>query len=77
MYYPGWIATINELPTKIFRVNAVFRAVVVPPGKNTVKFKYYNEAFHRGVLISTVSWSLVVLYLLITFFFQYKRKMIH
>lgn len=39
-YYPGWSAYVNGKPTKIFRANYAFRAVVVPDGVSVVKFSY-------------------------------------
>ena len=41
-WYPGWRATVNSMPAEIYRANYIFRAVVVPPGKNIVRFIYDN-----------------------------------
>src|SRR6185369_1253750 len=38
--YPGWHATIDGNPTRIFRANGVCRAVYVPAGKHRVVFTY-------------------------------------
>jgi len=63
MYYPNWKATIDGNFTKIFRVNCLFRGVVLPPGNHTVEFSYYNPWFHRGIVVSALSWGAVVLFL--------------
>jgi hypothetical protein len=39
-WHPWWRATIDGVETDIFRANAIFRAVQVPPGKFTVRFKF-------------------------------------
>jgi hypothetical protein len=38
--YPGWKAFIDGTPTKIYRANFTFRAVVVPVGEHTVVYRF-------------------------------------
>jgi hypothetical protein len=40
VWHPWWFATIDGNPTDIFRADAIFRAVQVPPGKHTVRFTF-------------------------------------
>ena len=40
VWHPWWRATLDGLDTEIFRANAIFRAVQVPPGKFTVRFTF-------------------------------------
>jgi hypothetical protein len=40
VWHPWWRATIDGRETEIFRANAIFRAVQVPPGKYTVRFTF-------------------------------------
>jgi len=40
VWHPWWRATIDGNATEIFRANAIFRAVQVPPGKSTVRFRF-------------------------------------
>jgi len=40
VWHPWWRATIDGNATEIFRANAIFRAVQVPPGKSTVRFTF-------------------------------------
>ncbi|MGK5085602.1 hypothetical protein WDW37_20120 [Bdellovibrionota bacterium FG-1] len=39
-YFPGWSATINELPTPILRGNITFKAMIVPQGKVNLQLHY-------------------------------------
>jgi len=59
-YYPGWIATINQNPTKIYPANVRNRAVVIPPGKSTILFRYQPKSFTRGIIISGVSFLIAI-----------------
>ena len=54
-YYPGWTATIDNKPAKIYRANYTFRTIFVKAGKHTVTFSYLPESFIYGALISTLS----------------------
>lgn len=74
MYYPGWTAKVNQTPAKIFRVNGVFRAVAVPAGKSVVEFIYTNQQLHTGILVSTVSW-VVVIAIFLAFFIVSKKSL--
>jgi hypothetical protein len=40
VWHPWWFAAIDDNETDIFRANAIFRAVQVPPGKRTVRFTF-------------------------------------
>lgn len=40
IYYPGWRATVDEVPSPILRANILFRAVEVPAGHHVVRFEY-------------------------------------
>lgn len=63
-YFPGWKATIDGKPVKIYRTNYTFRGVVVPEGNHQVEFIYDPQSFKIGVGISTIGLVLtVILYL--------------
>ena len=51
-YYPGWKAFINSVETPIMRVNMMHRGVLVPPGKQTVTFRYQPGAVRWGIILS-------------------------
>ncbi len=38
-YYPNWNAYIDHQPTKIYRANHTFRAIIVPQGQHQIEFK--------------------------------------
>ncbi|MEW6095922.1 MAG: YfhO family protein [bacterium] len=57
-YYPGWKAYIDGKPTKIYRANFLFRAIVLPQGSHHVKFVYIPLSFKielLGTLITIIS----------------------
>jgi len=54
-FYPAWEATINGVETEILPANVDQRAVVVPPGENTIEFRYVPRDFFRGVAVSAGS----------------------
>ena len=54
-FYPGWKANINNVETKIYRVNYALRGVVVPSGRSRIIFYYLPPSFHAGILITGVS----------------------
>ncbi len=55
VYYPGWQATIDEQPAKLFRVDYAFRGVTVPAGQHLVKFNYRPSRFYLGAGVSLAS----------------------
>lgn len=40
IYYPGWIAEVDEKPTSILRADILFRGVELPPGTHKVTFRF-------------------------------------
>ncbi|MBI5123681.1 YfhO family protein [Candidatus Roizmanbacteria bacterium] len=63
-WYPGWEATLNNQPTKIYRANYSLRAVLVPTGEATITFKYAPQSFKIGIIISCISFIALVLLVL-------------
>lgn len=63
-YYPGWKATIDGLPTQVWRANYALRAVVVPAGEHEVRYIYDPLSLRLGVGISTASISLLLILVL-------------
>jgi hypothetical protein len=52
MYFPGWRAYVDGVPTPIFRTNYVFRGVTVPAGQHVVKFVYRPTSVLAGAAVS-------------------------
>jgi len=53
IYYPyGWHATIDGIPTNIFRVNYMLRAANVPAGQHEIVFVFDPESIHKGNMLA-------------------------
>lgn len=63
-YYPGWVATVDGVPVRVYRANYIFRAVQIWPGVHQVEFRYVPESFRRGFLITFAGTAILVLLLL-------------
>jgi len=55
LFYPGWTADVDGVPTAIHLTNFAFRAVSVPAGTHTVRFVYRPSSFLWGAAISGVA----------------------
>ncbi|MBI5116289.1 YfhO family protein [Candidatus Poribacteria bacterium] len=51
-YYPGWQAEIDGHRTELLRADYIFRAVVLPPGKHGVVFRFRPPLFFLGAHVS-------------------------
>jgi O-antigen/teichoic acid export membrane protein len=60
-YFPGWIAQIDSADTPLYRADYNFRAVYVPAGAHTVRFKYSPVSFRAGIIGSFLGAMLVLL----------------
>lgn len=52
---PDGQATINKMPTKIYRANYNFRAVLVPQGSSVIELTYLPMSFLLGIFVSSIS----------------------
>lgn len=71
-FYPGWTATLNGVTTPILRVNLMHRGVLVPPGKQTVIFRYQAWTVRWGILFSLLGFLSLVS--LICYFYQKTKE---
>lgn len=51
-WYPGWLATVDGVPTDIFPANHVMRGVPVTAGRHDIVFRYEPKAFFVGAWVS-------------------------
>jgi hypothetical protein len=63
MYFPGWRAYVDGTPTPIYRTNYLFRGVVVPAGRHTVRFVYRPASVIIGAAVTGVA-ALAIAWLL-------------
>lgn len=54
-YFPGWLAQIDGQDTPMYRADGNFRAVFVPAGEHTVRFKYSPVSFRVGSVLSLLA----------------------
>ena len=57
---PGWWATIDDGFTMVATADYLFRAVVVPPGKHKVVWKYTAPGFEAGAWFSAILAALLM-----------------
>jgi hypothetical protein len=58
---PGWSATVDGRPARIYPAYCAFRAVYLPEGKHTVVFEYVPAGFRLGLSISLCGIPLAIL----------------
>jgi len=73
-YDKGWEAYINGEKTEIIKVNYLLRAIIVPPGENTIEFRFEPRSYQNGERIALVSSILMVLLLLFGGYWTFIRK---
>ncbi|MBU0492898.1 MAG: YfhO family protein [Chloroflexi bacterium] len=52
VYYPGWLATVDNVPAPVILANTAFRAVPVPVGDHSVRLWFAPDSMRWGALIS-------------------------
>ena len=55
MFYPGWVATVDGRPARIYRANGLFRAVAVERGGHRVVFRYRPVSVRAGMVLSLLT----------------------
>jgi len=60
-YYPGWVATVNGQPTRIWRVDHASRGVLVPAGESLVTMRFVPESFYTGLKITLAALGVLIL----------------
>ncbi len=67
-WYPGWEAAVDGTPVPLWRVNLLFRAVLVGEGEHEVTLDYRPATWRKGVALSVAGLALIGLSLLTTVF---------
>jgi len=49
VYYPGWRADVDGGRVPLYRTDATFRGVVVPPGNHTVRMRFWPRSLQVGL----------------------------
>jgi hypothetical protein len=62
MFYPGWHAEVDGVPTPIYRANISLRGIALPKGQHTVRFWYEAGPFFRGLWISLSALAALLLW---------------
>lgn len=60
VYYPGWQATVDGVPTRIYQTNYALRGIAVPAGRHVVRFEFRPRSLVYGGAISALSLLLLV-----------------
>jgi uncharacterized membrane protein YfhO len=61
-FYPGWTAQVDGTPTPIYRANHSVRGIQLPKGRHEVRFSFDAPGFARGLQITLLSVSILVLW---------------
>jgi len=63
-YFPGWEASVNGRPAKIYRANYLARAVRVEAGQSRIVFVYRPQSYLWGRAITLATLGLALVWLL-------------
>ncbi len=69
----GWTATVNGVKTDIEKVNVGFMAVKVSKGLNEIRFSYTTPGLANGLIITTLSAAVLLIYVVIFTIWSRKR----
>jgi hypothetical protein len=70
LFYPGWRATVNGEKATIYKINGVFRGIVVPEGRSRITLQYAPISVFVGGFISLITFFAVLL----GFAFHWRRS---
>lgn len=65
VWYPGWKAIVDGGSADLYRVNYLQRGVWLNEGKHRVEIVFLPDSWRRGMIISTASWGILILVLLV------------
>jgi hypothetical protein len=70
IFYPGWVATVDQRPSQILLTDYLLRGVALPAGQHRVELRYTAPAARNGAIISALS----LLTLLGLALFSFRRR---
>jgi len=70
----GWKVWIDDVPTDHFRANYILRAMNIPEGEHTIRFKFDPDDYTRGNTIGDISSGIVTVLLLGALVFYIRKK---
>jgi len=70
VYYPGWQATVNDRPARIYEVDGALRGIVVGAGENRVKLRYAPGSIYAGALMTLLAFTGT----LVAFFLDWRKR---
>jgi len=73
-YDKGWQATIDGQPAPHFRANYLLRAMRIPSGNHTIEFKFHPQSYFVGEKVSLASSLLLILLVIGTGWFEWRKK---
>ncbi|MBE6787784.1 MAG: hypothetical protein E7537_05495 [Ruminococcaceae bacterium] len=76
-YDKGWTATVNGKPCEIEKVNKGFMAVLVPEGTSEIRFDYKTPGLKAGLVVTSVSCAVFLIYMLIFLLWKKNRKFVN
>ncbi len=59
-WYPGWVATIDGQPTRLYQADYLFEAVQLSAGEHLITIKYRPIPFTVGALVSIFGWLILI-----------------
>ncbi|HTD42996.1 MAG TPA: YfhO family protein [Bryobacteraceae bacterium] len=58
--YPGWTATVNGKPARLYMTNGAFRGLALGPGTNRIVMTYWPPGFLLWIAVSATSLLLAI-----------------
>lgn len=75
VYFPnGWKVWIDDQPADHFRVNYILRAMNVPAGNHTIKFRFDPDDYTRGNAVGDITSGIVTVLLVFAGFLYFRKK---
>jgi hypothetical protein len=60
-YHPDWEVSIDGIPTRLYRANAVMRSVFVPAGRHRVRMEFSPRALMAGAGMTLLGWAALLI----------------